>query len=79
MKISLPGAEVVLVKLPRAKKGEERKRKEEKNDTLGSIVVERNAREERGSERWAWWWTKTKGLTSLRSLDLSLSIEIGLK
>jgi hypothetical protein len=63
VKISLPGAEAVLVKLPRAKKGEERNRKEiewRKKDTLGSIVVERNAREERGSERWAWWWTKTK-------------------
>jgi hypothetical protein len=73
--------EVDLVKLPRATKGEERKRKDtewRKKDTLGSIVVERNAREERASERWAWWWTKTRP-DKLRSLDLSLSIEIGLK
>jgi hypothetical protein len=51
---------VVLVKLPRAQKGEERKRKDTEKDTLGSRIVERKAREERESERWAWWWTKTR-------------------
>ena len=49
-----------MVKLPRAQKGEERKRKDTEKDTLGSRIVERKAREERESERWAWWWTKTK-------------------
>lgn len=42
-----------MVKLPRANKGEDREKEKirvEKNDTLGSIVVERNAREERARD-----------------------------
>jgi len=43
-------------------KGEERERKdnETRRDTLGSIVVERNAREERARDGLGGGWTKTK-------------------
>lgn len=43
----------------------------EKKDTLGSIVVERNAREERGSERWLGGGPRPRP-DKLRSLHLSL-------
>ena len=77
MKISAGGG------FGKTSQGDERRREKKKNyrgqkkDTLGSIVVERNAREKR--ERDGLGGGPRPRPDKLRSLDLSLSIEIGLK
>jgi hypothetical protein len=81
VKISLPGAEGGFGKTSQGEEKEKRekeKRLRGEKGYLGKYSSREKCKRRESEREMAWWWTKTRP-DKLRSLHLSLSIEIGLK